>query len=42
MPIVDNKRKADESALVPTTKKSRNEVALSSSRDKSVVATVSC
>lgn len=38
MPIVDNKRKAEESALVPTTKKSRNEVALSNSRDKSVVA----
>lgn len=37
--VVENKRKADESALVPA-KKTRNEVALSNNKNKAVVQPV--
>lgn len=38
--VVENKRKADESALVPVSKKSKNEVALANSK-KALVQSVS-
>lgn len=38
--VVENKRKADETALVPA-KKTRNEVAVASNKNKAVVPTVS-
>lgn len=37
---IENKRKADESALVPVTKKSKNEVAVASNK-KALVQSVS-
>lgn len=39
--MVVEKRKADESALVPVNKKSRNEVVASSSKNKAVTPSVS-
>lgn len=38
--VVENKRKADESALVPA-KKNKNEIATTNSKNKSLVQTVS-
>lgn len=40
MPIMENKRKADEYAVV-TAKKSRNELVQVTNKDKALIATVS-
>lgn len=39
MPVMENKRKADDMALVAT-KRSRNEVAVTNAKDKALIATV--
>lgn len=41
MPVMDNKRKADDLALVSSAKKSRNELVLSGGKDKALIPAVS-